>query len=61
VVTFILDYFKIKKIKLLTNNPHKVKAITGVDILERIPIIMASNKFNEDYLDTKRDEMGHLL
>jgi len=61
VVTFILDYFKIKKIKLLTNNPHKVKAITGVDILERIPIIMASNKFNEDYLDTKRDEMGHLF
>jgi len=61
VVTFILDYFKIKKIKLLTNNPDKVKALNGVEILKRIPIIMQSNEFNEAYLDVKRDEMGHLF
>jgi len=61
IVTFILDYFKIKKIKLLTNNPDKVSALNGVEILKRIPIIMQSNEFNEAYLNVKRDEMGHLF
>ena len=61
VVTFILDYFKIEKIKLLTNNPDKINALNGVEILKRIPIIMQSNEFNEAYLGVKRDEMGHLF
>ncbi len=61
IVTFILDYFNIKRIKLLTNNPSKVSAITGVEILERLPIIMQTNEFNKGYLGTKRDEMGHLF
>jgi GTP cyclohydrolase II len=61
VVTFILDYFKIKKIKLLTNNPDKINSIADIEIMERIPIIMQKNEFNSGYLETKRDEMGHLL
>ena len=61
IVTYILDYFNIKRIKLLTNNPNKVDSITGVEIIKRVPIVMQANKFNADYLDTKRDEMGHLF
>lgn len=61
IVTFILNHFSIDKIKLLTNNPDKINSISGVEIVERIPIIMQSNKHNEDYLTIKRDEMGHLL
>jgi len=61
IVTFILEHFKIQKIKLLTNNPDKINSISGIEILERIPIIMQSNEFNEGYLSVKRDEMGHLL
>ena len=61
IVTFILKYYKIKKIKLLTNNPDKINSISDIEIVERIPIVMESNSFNESYLDTKRDEMGHLL
>jgi len=61
VVTFILNHFNIKKIKLLTNNPDKINSISGVEITQRVPIIMQANKHNEDYLDVKRDEMGHLL
>ena len=61
VVTFILNYFKIEKIKLLTNNPDKINSISGIEIIERVPIIMKPNEFNEGYLDIKRDEMGHLL
>ena len=61
VVTFILNHFNINKIKLLTNNPDKINSISGIEIVQRVPIIMDSNKHNEDYLDVKKDEMGHLL
>jgi len=61
VVTFILDYFNIKKIKLLTNNPAKINSLESVEIIKRIPIIIKSNEFNDGYLATKRDEMGHLI
>jgi len=61
IVTFILEYFGIKKINLLTNNPKKIESITNVEIVKRIPIIMKSNKHNEGYLQVKKAEMGHLL
>jgi len=61
IVTFILHHFGIKKIKLLTNNPDKIKSIADIEIVERLPIIMETNKHNEAYLNVKRDEMGHLL
>ena len=61
IVTTILHHFNISKIKLLTNNPDKVNAINNVEIVERLPIIMQSNEFNEDYLAVKRSDMGHLL
>lgn len=61
IVTYILDYFNIKKIKLLTNNPAKINSLEKIEIIERIPIIMKPNKFNDGYLNTKRDEMGHLI
>ena len=61
IVTYILHHFNIHKIKLLTNNPDKINSISNVEIVERVPIIMDSNKYNEDYLDVKKDEMGHLI
>ena len=61
MVTFILHYFNIDKIKLLTNNPDKINSISNIEIVERIPIIMKSNPHNEDYLNVKKDGMGHLL
>ena len=61
MVTYILHHFDIHKIKLLTNNPAKVNSISDIEIVERIPIIMTSNKHNEDYLNVKKDDMGHLL
>ncbi|MCK4874898.1 MAG: GTP cyclohydrolase II [Sulfurimonas sp.] len=61
VVTFILHHFDIHKIRLLTNNPDKVNSISDIEIIERIPIVMESNKHNEDYLNVKKDDMGHLL
>ena len=61
IVTTILHHFNIRKIKLLTNNPDKINSISDVEILERMPIIIKSNVFNEDYLAVKRSEMGHLI
>lgn len=61
IVTYILHHFGIPKIKLLTNNPHKINSISDVEIVERIPIIMDSNKHNIDYLEVKKDEMGHMF
>jgi len=61
IVSYILNDFGIKKIKLLTNNPNKINSISDVEIVERIPIIMQANKHNQNYLNVKRDEMGHLL
>jgi len=61
MVTYILHHFGIKKIKLLTNNPDKVNSISDIKIVERIPIIMQANKYNEKYINTKKDEMGHFF
>ena len=61
VVTTILEHFGIKKIRLLTNNPKKIQSLKGIEIVERIPIVMNSNIHNEGYLKVKKDEMGHLL
>ena len=61
IVTYILEYFNIKRIKLLTNNPDKINSLQSIEILQRVPIIMEANEFNTDYLSVKRDKMGHLL
>jgi len=61
MVTYILKHFNIHKIKLLTNNPDKVNSISDIEIVERIPIIMKTNKYNKDYINTKKDDMGHLF
>lgn len=59
----IIEYFKLKKIRLMTNNPEKVDGIhgNGIEIIERIPIITKATKENERYLETKKRKMKHLL
>ena len=61
IVTTILHHFDIHKIKLLTNNPKKISSIEGVEIVERIPIVIDPNAHNEGYLKVKKEQMGHLL
>lgn len=60
VVEYILEFFGIKKIKLLTNNPKKIESLKGVEIVKRLPIVVSSNKYNENYLKVKKAKMGHL-
>jgi len=61
VVEFILKHFDLKKIKLLTNNPAKIESLPDIEIVERIPIQMTPNPYNENYLKVKKDQLGHLL
>src|SRR3989344_1468592 len=48
-------------IKLLTNNPRKIEGLEkyGLDIVERIPIVIKPNKANKKYLRTKKEKLGH--
>ena len=60
IVEYILSYYGIKKIKLLTNNPKKLESIKGVEIVERLPVIAEKHELNKNYLKAKQ-EFGHLL
>lgn len=61
MVERILSHYGVKKIRLLTNNPKKIESLKGVKIVERLPIVVESNPHNEEYLQTKKSKMGHLL
>lgn len=63
VVREVFSDFELTKIRLLTNNPAKVLVVEGLDveIIERIPIIIDSNPYNEGYLRTKKECMGHII
>ena len=53
----------VHKMRLLTNNPVKRVGLEayGLEIVENVPIEITPNKYNERYLKTKRDRMGHTL
>ncbi len=59
----ILRYFKIKSVRLLSNNPDKIAALenAGIRVAERIPCIVAPHESTKGYLQTKKQKMGHLL
>jgi 3,4-dihydroxy 2-butanone 4-phosphate synthase/GTP cyclohydrolase II len=59
----ILVDLGVGKIRLLTNNPRKIKGLEGygLTIVERVPIEISPNVYNTYYLETKRDKLGHLL
>ena len=61
IVEKILNHFNIKKIKLLTNNPQKIFTFKEIEVIERIPIKINSNPYNENYLKKKKEKLGHLL
>ena len=63
VVREVFHDFGLTKIRLLTNNPAKVTVVEKLDveIIERIPVIINPNPYNEGYLKTKKECMGHII
>jgi len=59
----MLDHLGITSLKLLTNNPRKVKAIQGfgVEVAQRLPLQFGKNPHNAKYLATKAGKLGHML
>jgi len=62
-VSDILDELRVKSVKLLTNNPRKMEQLSklGIQISERIPIVMEANTVNMHYLKTKAEKMSHIM
>lgn len=58
----ILSELNARKIRLMTNNPKKIIGLKGhgIEIVERVPLIMDTNLHNERYFKTKKEKMGHL-
>lgn len=61
IVEYILEFFKIKRLRLLTNNPLKLNSLKNFEIVDRVPIKIESNVYNESYLKVKKEQMGHML
>ncbi len=59
----ILADLGVRKMRLMTNNPQKVRGLDGhgLEIVERVPLQTEPNPFNRRYLQTKRSKLGHLL
>lgn len=59
----MLDHLKIKSLRLLTNNPRKIKALQdmGINVVERMPHETGRNPHNAKYLETKKGKLGHLF
>ncbi|WP_028544203.1 bifunctional 3,4-dihydroxy-2-butanone-4-phosphate synthase/GTP cyclohydrolase II [Paenibacillus taiwanensis] len=59
----MLKHLGVRFIRLMTNNPRKIKGLEGygLKIVERVPIQMAANEDNTNYLHTKQAKLGHML
>ncbi|HFC8517641.1 TPA: GTP cyclohydrolase II [Neisseria weaveri] len=57
----ILDHLGVKDIKLLTNNPQKVGVLVaaGINVVERLPLVVGLNPENSHYLNVKAEKLGH--
>ncbi|MEE0926329.1 MAG: bifunctional 3,4-dihydroxy-2-butanone-4-phosphate synthase/GTP cyclohydrolase II [Bacteroidales bacterium] len=59
----ILRDMNATNLRLMSNNPKKRTGLEGygIKITENVPLVINPNKYNEKYLDTKRERMGHTL
>ncbi len=59
----MLDHLNIHQVRLMTNNPRKVDALSNqrIDVVERIPLQTGKNPHNAKYLATKAGKLGHLM
>ncbi|UVI32343.1 bifunctional 3,4-dihydroxy-2-butanone-4-phosphate synthase/GTP cyclohydrolase II [Paenibacillus spongiae] len=59
----ILKDLGVRKMKLMTNNPRKIRGLEGygIEVVERVPIQMEANESNTNYLRTKKAKLGHML
>ena len=59
----ILNDLGVHEFKLITNNPRKIAGLKGygLEMVDRMPLLIETNTYNSDYLSTKAKKLGHLL
>ena len=59
----ILHALGVRRMRLLTNNPRKISGLEGyeLEVTERVPLHAGTNPYNEHYLETKQEKLGHLV
>lgn len=59
----ILNDLGVAKIRLITNNPRKIAGLKGygLEVVDRVPLLIEANDYNSEYLATKAKKLGHLL
>lgn len=59
----MLEHLNVTSVKLMTNNPRKVKALKkdGLKVAKRVPLQVGKNRHNEEYLATKMGKLGHMM
>jgi GTP cyclohydrolase II len=59
----MLAQFGVRKLRLMTNNPRKIDALgkLGLEVSERVPLLVNRNAFNNNYLNTKAAKLGHMM
>lgn len=60
--SIMLGHLKVEEVKLITNNPLKIKALQDLEInvVDRVRLTVGLNIFNQDYLNTKQKRMSHM-
>ncbi len=59
----MLNDLGVRNIRLITNNPRKIAGLKGygLEIVERVPLLIEANDYNSNYLATKAEKLGHLF
>ncbi len=59
----MLNDLSVKKIRLITNNPRKIAGLKGygIEVVDRVPLLIEANDYNSTYLATKATKLGHML
>jgi 3,4-dihydroxy 2-butanone 4-phosphate synthase/GTP cyclohydrolase II len=59
----ILEDLGLSEVRAITNNPEKLRQLRarGITVTEQVPLVVGVGSFNEQYLEAKRDRMGHIL
>ncbi len=59
----ILNDLNVQQIRLITNNPRKIAGLKGygLEVVDRLPLLIEANEYNSNYLTAKAEKLGHLL
>ena len=63
VAAKIIRMLGIRSVRLITNNPDKIGQLeaAGVPVVDRIPVVIPANPFDREYIEVKRQKMGHMI